>query len=382
MNTKQTARTLALVWLMITACAQEPIAPVTDSVTASNPWQRHLRNDMYRQALQMFNQRWKQPGTTLLLKRANEPVWMGAVGKSNLELQTNLRTTDPFRAASITKTFVAIAVMKLQEQGELQLDNTLGMLLPDMVGRVAGADRITLRQMLSHTSGLFDPTNDGVQYQLDLLNDPALRLAMSTQQVLARYVYGRPLRFEPGEQFGYSNTNYWLLGMVIEKITGQPLQSVLDTVIFKPAGLTHTYLESRDDRDVVRGYTDFYNNGKLMDITALDRADSQGRASGGLITTIEDLFRFSEALFRGTLIRKASLTAMMTLQPVRRGTTEYGLGLDSYASPLGVAWGHNGTLLGVDANWFYFPDKQATYILFGNNGSGADKSFIHELLTS
>ena len=377
MNKKQRVIMLAPLWLLFTSCGQQPIGPAADPTQVH---QADLTTGAYQDALQTFNQSWNQPGTSMLLARAGEPAWSGAVGKSNLEQQSDLTVSDRFRAGSITKTFVATVVMKLQEQGRVNIEQTLRELLPEETGQIPGADRIKLRHMLSHTSGLFDPANDDLQYKLDLINNPARRSAMTTRQLLEKYVYGRKLGFEPGEQFGYSNTNYWLLGMVIEKTTGQPLQAVLEELIFKPLGLKNTYLDVRNDREVVRGYTDFYNNGNLMDVTALDRADSQGQASGGLITTLKELYVFSEALFGGKIIGQASLKAMMTLPAVQRGTTEYGLGLDSYQSLLGTGWGHNGTLLGVDANWFHFPEKQATYILFGNNGGGADKSFVDDLL--
>ncbi|GHB75489.1 serine hydrolase domain-containing protein [Persicitalea jodogahamensis] len=378
MKTKQIIHLAAFLGLALAGCQESQVAP--DTTETDSPYRDHPKNDQYQAALSTFNKQWRQPGNILLLKRAGEPLWTGAVGKSDLERQRNLQISDPFRAGSITKTFVAVAIMKLQEEGKLQLENTLGELLPEMLQHIAGADRITLWQMLSHTSGIFDPVNDDAQYQLDLLNNPAKRLAMSTRDILARYVYGRKLQFEPGERFGYSNTNYWLLGMILEKKSEKRLQAVLDELVFQPADLHQTYFEPRDDRNVVRGYADFYTNGKLMDVSLLDRADSEGRASGGLITTAGDLLRFSDALFGGKIVSAASLKAMMTLPSIRQGTTEYGLGLDSYTSPLGVAWGHNGNLLGVDANWFYFPDRKATFVLFGNNGGGADKSFVNKLL--
>ncbi|GAB3256407.1 serine hydrolase domain-containing protein [Larkinella harenae] len=367
--------------VLLAACATESIP--LPSVPSNSPtnYTTHPNQAFYQQQLVEFSRAWNRPGAIMLLKRTDAPVWIGAVGKSNLEHQTDLRINDVFRTGSITKTFVATIVMKLKESNQLRLDDNLATLLPDVDGRIPDAQTITVRQLLSHTSGIFDPTNNDLQYQLDILNNPQRRLQQSTDELLQRYVYGRALVFPPGDRFGYSNTNYWLLGKIIEKVRGQNLQLVLEELITKPLGLTQTYLERRDDRNVVRGYTDFYANGKLMDVTLLDRADSEGQANGGLISSAEDLLKFSEAFFSGKIVSLASVREMMTVQPVRNGTNEYGLGLDSYNSPkLGIGWGHNGTLLGVDANWFYFPDKKAVYILFGNNGVGADKSFVDKLL--
>ena len=366
--------------LTMTACDSEQIPEPTTGADPVADYRSHPKNTVYQKELQNFTRRWNIPGSILLLKRADESLWIGAVGHSNLEHQTSMRLDDPFRTASITKTFVATGVMKMREQGKLQLEDKLETLLPEVGGNIPDAEKITIRHLLGHTSGIFDPTNDDLQYNLDLFNNPTWRQSMSTDDLLKKYVYNRPLLFQPGDRFRYSNTNYWLLGKIIENVTGMNLQTALNELIFKPAGLTKTYIEHRDSRNVVRGYNNLYSNGKLMDVTALDRAESDGQAHGGLISTVEDLFKFSEAFFGGKIISLASVNEMMTVQPVRQGTNEYGLGLDSYTTDFGTAWGHNGTLLGVDANWFYFPDKKAVYILFNNNGGGSDKSAIHNLL--
>jgi len=292
-----------------------------------------------------------------------------------------MQVNTPFRAGSIAKTFVATAIMMLKEEGKFGLDDKLGDLLPASKGQIPQAERITLRQLLTHTSGIFDPTNDDTQYQLDLVNNPARRSTMTPDEVLKRYVYGRSLLFEPGERFSYSNANYMLIGKIIKQQTGKSLQTVLDEQIIKPLGLTATYLEKRDDRNVARGYADFYANNKLMDVTALDRAEADGGAYGGLISTAADLFRFSESLFSGKLVNTAALQEMLVPYPVRQGTTSYGLGLDQWESEtLGTGYGNNGTLAGTEANVFYFPQKKATFVLLANFGSGTRKGFLDSLL--
>ncbi|KAA9349096.1 serine hydrolase domain-containing protein [Larkinella humicola] len=367
--------------LLLLACETEPVLKPTTEPGSTDEYANHPQNQLYRKELAEFRRKWNIPGSLMLLKRADAPAWIGAIGKSNLEHQTDLRITDPFRTGSITKALVATVVMKMKEEGQLRLEDNLAALLPEVNGHIPDAQKITVRNLLSHTSGLVDPTNDDLQYQLDLLNNPQRRVQQSTDEILRRYVYGRALVSQPGDRFQYSNANFWLLGKLIETIRGKSLQAVLEEVIFTPFGLTHSYIDRRDDRNVIRGYNDFYANGKLMDVTALDRADSDGQASGGLITTADDLLKFTEAFFAGKIIRLASVQEMMTVQPVREGANEYGLGLESYSSTeLGMGWGHNGTLLGVDANWFYFPGKKALYVLFNNNGGGSDKSFVEKWL--
>jgi D-alanyl-D-alanine carboxypeptidase len=370
---------LACLGLVLTACEQAFIPKPTLPPAAD--FSEHSRQAIYQQALDDYVKSNRLPGAVLLLHKAGEPLWIGARGSSNLEHRTAMQTNTPFRTASITKTFVATAIMLLQERGVLALDDPLTQLLPSVVGKVPQAETITLRHLLTHTSGIFDPTNDDVQYQLDLVNNPARRAAMSTDEVLTKYVYGHALLFTPGERYSYSNPNYMLIGKIIERKTGKSLQAVLEELILKPLKLTNTYLDVREDSNVARGYSNFYSPGQLMDVTALDRAEADGGAYGGVVSTAADLFRFSEALFGGNLVSAASLQEMKAPFPVRQGETTYGLAVDQWASDaLGIGFGNNGTLAGTEANVFYFPQRKATFILLTNYGGGTRKDFLEEVL--
>lgn len=370
---------LATLCLALTACEPTPI-PQPD-LNAAPDFSEHAQHVLYQKAVDDYAMLNRLPGAVLAVKKENAPLWIGATGYSNLEHRTAMRVNTPFRAGSIAKTFVAAAVMLLKEKGKFGLDDKLADLLPASKGKIPQAERITLRHLLSHTSGIFDPTNDDTQYQLELVNNPAQRAAMNPNEVLKRYVYGRSLLFEPGERFSYSNINYLLVGKIIEHQTGQSLASVVHQRIIQPLGLTNTYLDKRDDRSVARGYADFYTHDKLMDVTALDRAEADGGAYGGLVSTASDLFRFSEALFGGKLVNSASLQEMLTPYPVRQGTTLYGLGIDQWESDvLGVGYGNNGILTGTEANVFFFHQKKATFVLLANYGSGTRKDFLDTLL--
>ncbi|MPR34814.1 serine hydrolase domain-containing protein [Salmonirosea aquatica] len=370
---------LATLCLALTACESTDIPQPT--LDAAPDFSEHAQHATYQKAVEDYAGTNRIPGAVLAIKKENAPLWIGATGYSNLEHHTTMQVNTPFRAGSIAKTFVATAVMLLKDEGKFGLDDKLADLLPASKGQIPQAEQITLRQLLAHTSGIFDPTNDDTQYQLDLVNNPARRGAMTPDEVLRRYVYGRSLLFEPGERFSYSNSNYMLIGRIIEQQTGKSLQTVLDEQIIQPLGLTGTYLEKRDDRNVARGYADFYANDKLMDVTALDRAEADGGAYGGLISTAADLFRFSEALFGEKLVGPAALQEMLTPYPVRQGTTTYGLGVDQWESEiLGTGYGNNGTLAGTEANVFYFPQKKATFVLMANFGSGTRKGFLDSLL--
>ncbi|RIV17717.1 class A beta-lactamase-related serine hydrolase [Fibrisoma montanum] len=353
----------------------EPCSPVS--------YVNHPRHQTYLAELQQYRRKANAPGSLLLIQKPGEPRWIGAVGKSNLAYQTDLRVCDQFRVGSITKMFVAVATLKLQEQGKLRLDDRLATLLPGLKGRIPQADQITVRHLLSHTSGIVDPPNESIAYQLSIVDDYQARFKLTTEQLLTTYVYGKPLHFTPGTAWSYSNANYWLLGQIIEQKTGQRLHEVLDGWIFRPLGMNDTYLDVRDDRNVVRGYADLYGNGRLYDVSHWDRADTDGGADGGIISTAADLATFADALFNGNLLAEGSLSEMVkpTLLPTcPSGDCEYGLGVEHWKTGLGTAYGHNGGSVGIEANLLFFPKNKGIFVLYKNNGNGSDKSLMDRLM--
>lgn len=378
---KQTFSLLALLSLL--ACDQLDVPQAQSQSCTPNAYATHPKNQTYLTELQQYRQKSGAPGSLMLVQRSGEARWIGSVGKSNLEHQTDLRVCDPFRAGSITKMFVAVAVLKLQEQGKIRLTDKLAQLLPVTDGRIPQADQITIRQLLNHTSGIVDPVNESIQYQLAVVNNAEQRSKLTVDQLLDRYVYGKPLRFAPGSGWQYSNVGYWLLGQIVEQKTGKRLHDVLNEWIFRPLGLTNTYLDVRDDRAVVRGYADLYGNGRLFDVSHWDRADSDGEADGGIISTATDLAGFMEGLFGGKLLSEGSLADMVkpTLLPsCPNGDCEYGLGIEHWKTAVGLAYGHNGSSVGIEANLLYFPHNRGVFVLYKNKGSGSDKVLIDRLM--
>lgn len=378
---KTTLSILTLTGLL--ACEQLDIPQTQFQPCAPNAFATHPKHQIYLAELQQYRKNTGSPGSLLLIQRPGEALWSGAVGKANLEHGTDMRVCDPFRVGSITKMFTSVAILKLQEQGRLRLTDKLAELLPKTVGRIPQAEEISVRQLLNHTSGIVDPPNGSLRYQLGIVSDYRARFNMTIDDLLAEYVYGKPLHFTPGTQFRYSNAGFWLLGQIIEQKAGKPLHDVFSEWIFRPLGLTNTYLEVRDDRNVVRGYADLYGNGRLFDVSHWDRADSDGEADGGIISTTTDLNRFMEGLFDGKLISPASLADMMAttrLPGCPNGDCEYGLGLENWQTELGKAYGHNGGSVGFEANALYFPHNKGIFILYKNNGNGSDKSMMNRLM--
>lgn len=363
------------------ACAEEiSILKPDDKEPVS--YVHHPKHAVYAAELAAFRSRSKAPGSILLVKKPQEELWVGATGFSNLAYQQPMHTTDQFRTGSVTKMFTAVVIMKLVEEGKLTLEDTLADLLPEVDGKIPQAGKITLRHLLSHQSGLFDPPNESLRYQGDIINQPEAMYKKTVWQVLEQYVFGKSLHFVPGSRYSYSNTNYWLLGLVAERLEQQPIQQIMQRMIFVPLNMQHTYIDKRDDRNVVRGYANLYNDGHLVDVSLWDRAEGDGEADGGIISTAEDLYKFMDGLFGNKLVTPATLAEMKRVQwsGCDSEYCEYGLGIEIWRTGLGIAYGHNGGLVGIDANALYYESTGGIMVLYKNEGSGASKSFLDEVM--
>ncbi|MER6394987.1 serine hydrolase domain-containing protein [Kitasatospora sp. NPDC001603] len=249
------------------------------------------------------------------------------------------------RIGSNTKTFTAVVVLQLVAEGKVGLDSPVESYLPGLV-RGDGIDgrHITVRQLLQHTSGLPEYVDKDA-----ILTDPT---RYYEPRELLDAALGQKARFAPGTSWEYSNTNYLLAGLIIQKVTGRPLGEEIGRRVVDRIGLRHTYVPAPGDMGIREAHPKGYNrgaDGSLRDYTELD--PSWGWAAGAAVSTPSDVTRFFTALLGGRLLPPAQLAQMRTTvaaDAVAPGA-RYGLGLVS--RPLscgGVAWGHGGTIPGYD----------------------------------
>jgi D-alanyl-D-alanine carboxypeptidase len=363
------------------ACSNEIVVPIPDA-SESISYAEHPKNTEYQKALDDYRKATRSPGSILLVHKPTEDLWIGNSGKANLENGSAIQTTSQFRTGSVTKMFTATTILMLVEQGKLSLEDKLADLLPIVKGKIPETEKITVRHLLAHLSGITDPPNESMRYQTEIINNPTSMYAMSLSETLETYVYGKKLNFTPGTSYSYSNTNYWLLGIIAEEISGKSLQLLMDEMIFTPLHLNNTYLEKRDDHNVTRGYADLYSNGILMDVTLWDKAEGDGEADGGLISTAEDLYKFMEGLFGGELVSASTLEEMKKIQlpTCTSPDCEYGLGLEIWRTNAGIAYGHNGSLAGIESNVLYYENNKGIVVLYKNNGNGSDKSWLDQIM--
>jgi D-alanyl-D-alanine carboxypeptidase len=293
------------------------------------------------------------PGTALYVSHPELGAWSGAAGQGNIDPATPMRAEDTFRAGSIMKPFVAAAILQLAEEGAFALDDPLPAVLPrDVVARIADADRITVRMLLNHTSGIPEYNDDEFEHVI-VTADP--HRVWQDEEFLDRAA-ARPPAFAPGERWGYSNTNYNLLGLVIEEATGESWRAVVRERVIDRLDLEHTSLPEPGDlsigSDAAHGYVPV--NGELHDFTDIDPSVAGAAGGHALVTTTEDLARFLDALLAGQLFEHPeTLDEMLTFVEAKEEGSPvggYGLGIERYRFPDGVeVIGHAGSTGGYFA---------------------------------
>jgi D-alanyl-D-alanine carboxypeptidase len=307
------------------------------------------------------------PGMTVALAKNGTVLYEQGYGFSNLSTHQVAQPNLILEIGSITKQFTAALIMLLQEQGRLHVDDSLATYLP----QYNFPEAITLRMMLTHTSGLADFTNFA---QLgDWVKD-----GVSEETVLTA-VAEAPLQFQPGSQYAYSNSNFFALGTIIEKLTGQSYAANLNQYIFQPLGLTNTYYSLPPANQAATGYT----NNEAGWVLAVIWDRSAAFAAGALSSNLNDLVAWDNALFNGKVVSPASFSAMTTsngfLMP-GGGSYGFGLALATVNNRL-LIW-HNGQIGGFTAENAVFRDSGFAVIVLTNDQDADTDSVVLKIITA
>jgi D-alanyl-D-alanine carboxypeptidase len=307
------------------------------------------------------------PGAVLYVSVPGQGHWTDARGLAHREHGIPMVPHDQLHVASISKTFVATVILQLAEEGVLSLDDSVEQWMP---GLVPGGEHVRLHHLLNHTSGLYN-----------YLEGPFVSAFLAdhhrfwTQQELVSYAASQPPYFAPGTpgRWHYSNTNYVLLGMVVEHATGTSMGQQVRWRILDPLGLRHTYFEPYEapPGDIAHGYLGW------QDVSDINM--SIVWSAGGVVSTAEDLGIFAQALFEGRLLSPESMETMHGFVGVGGSWGArhlvYGMGLmqdvmsigpDAYGQPrpevLGMVRGHSGALTGYRTAMWYLPESGITVV--------------------
>jgi D-alanyl-D-alanine carboxypeptidase len=268
-------------------------------------------------------------------------------GVGRLDPPAPLRVDDEVRVASITKTFMSVLILQQVAEHRLRLDDDVQRWLPDLV---PNGSAITVRMLLNHTSGLYD-YGDDPSYLPAMIAD---RYRNWTPTELIGLATRHDPLFAPGEGWSYSNTNYILVGMIIERVTGREVPDLVRDRITEPLHLADTFLDTTGTfrSHYAHGYLPpsvtstlppGLGDGGYFDVS--DVSPSSSWTAGALVSTAPDLSRFFQALMSGRLLPRAILRQMLTTVDTEGGLS-YGLGIFRFTTPCGTVWGHGGLVFG------------------------------------
>jgi D-alanyl-D-alanine carboxypeptidase len=324
------------------------------------------------------------PGVLVDVRTPRRTIKVRA-GYGNVTNKTPVPWNARFRIGSLTKTFVAATVLQLVGEGRLSLDTTVEELLPGVVrGNGNDGRRITVRQLLQHTSGLHNYTQD-LPVLLSLEGFQKHRFDTVTMQQAVGLALRHEPDFAPGAAWSYSNTGYMLAGMIIEAVSGRTWQEEVRRRIVRPLGLTQTVLPgTRVDipRPHAIGYERFPGPGATPEdpkygeaIDATLQNPSWGGPAGDMISTTRDGQRFLRALIGGKLLRPAELAEMQRTVPTNEAWqsilpgVRYGLGLMWIRNSCGGSWSHGGDIMGFMTRNGISPDGRRSVMVTINTDS-------------
>lgn len=294
------------------------------------------------------------PGAIVAVASRGQILHLETYGLANVELSVPVSDSSVFEIGSISKQFVAAATLLNVEDGRLGLDDPIHKFLPSLPGEWLG---VTVRHLLTHTSGIpdYEEIRSYDVYRFRLIPEDVIRIAQS-----------RPVDFAPGQGYYYSNTGYFLLSMIIERIEGKPLGQVLEARIFEPLGMTQTRMA--DPEALIPHRVSGYWVNKVNELINRNPTETSSTlAAGGLLTSVYDLVKWDEALYGDDLLSAASKKVMWTPVILPNGeSTNYGFGWS--LRPFGELpqQSHSGQVAGFNTSFTRLPDQEMCVIVFYN----------------
>jgi D-alanyl-D-alanine carboxypeptidase len=367
-----------IIGLLLVLSATSGLAPVAIAgpTTAQEAAQAGLESTIDRVAADLLARK-ETAGFAIGIAEKGKIRLVKGYGFADLEERVAVTDRTVFRIGSVTKEFTSAAILLLAEQGKLSLDDPLSKYFPDF----PRGGEITLRNLLNHTSGIHNYTSiDG------FLQNESTR-ALRSDEVVRYIATAKPLYdFDPGTGWNYSNSGFMLLGLVVEKASGQPLAQYLKASIFDPLGLNDTRLDNL--AEIVPGRARGYDKapGSPLGFANAGFISMEVAAGAGAIrSTAGDLLKWHAALLGGKLLKPASL-ALMTApaklkdgrlasaaRPTRPGAapSDYGFGIMIGQQKGRRTIGHGGAINGFNASLNTYPDQQVTIVVLSNTTGGA-----------
>ncbi len=361
--------TLLFLIVFFTTCKKDWSTPLADcTLDFLDSSQNNPKKNLYQSLLDKYV-RQGVPGIAMLVRTPKEGLWVGAAGKAKIETGEPMLPCHIHHSGSVAKMYIGVATMLLAEEGKIDLDAPINKYLDkNMCDHIENGNKATVRQLLNHTSGIRDFITE-VKHLTDYFNN--LFNNYSTEYFI-KYIYDKKADFEPGTSVHYSNINFVLLTLIIDRVTGKSHADFINERILKKQGLVHTYYKNGggypQPPGLVNSYFDRYGDGSFENITTpANHFDEISVGHDALQASVSDYAKFVEALFKGKIVNTNSLTQMKQWKYAGRQEDIYtGLGLLRKETKYGDVMGHDGGNLGVVMICRYYPKDDITIVFCAN----------------
>lgn len=313
---------------------------------------------------------------TILIQEKNKLSYQKSFGLADFQFKVANTNDTKYKIASITKFFTSVLIMKLYEAGKLDLNNNILTYLPEYKGK--NGDKITIHQLLNHTSGLGNIDTITSMESALRVGIPVYQKPTTTDELLNNECFNK-INHEPGAEFDYNNGEYMLLGKIIEKLTNKTYESVLFEEILFPLGMTNSGMLHQQDIIEKLAYTYFYRDdiGKL--VPDLPVYPENWWASGSMYSTTTDLIKFANAIFNLKLLKKETLDKMFV-----SGKGEYGYGVWVYEDYSINKKNYRiikrpGQIMGAQSMLFHIAGTGSTIIMLSNTGTTSLDEFVSQI---
>ncbi len=369
--------TLVIIICILSSCAKEGIKMSNSVCNCTTQIQIHSKSEEVHTLLDKYVRK-GLPGLSVFI-HTPEGWWEGAAGYASIEHNIELEPCHLFSSASLMKPITAAAIMMLEEDGMLDLDDKISLYLDDKMNKeIANTGKITIRQLMNHTSGLKDCTSQ-MEFYYYIINERTKEL---TPEKIISFIYGKNAKKSPGDKFSYADTNYALLAYIIENITGMDHAQFIYENIIEPLNLPSAYYRFHEKSNIQDCLANFYYN-RRYDKKIENHSDIQNDLTisqigfAGMYATPTDYGMFMHALGTAQLISEASLIRLQEwVKPDSKYI--YGLGLRKINTGYGYCIGHNGTGHAAQTFAYHFPESDITIAACTNIASGYQVELFRE----
>jgi D-alanyl-D-alanine carboxypeptidase len=354
---------IAAILLCCSSCEKDGIIPsnqFNNTLSFEDNSFQHIKNDTYQSVIDSYIKK-GIIGTSIYVKD-NNGIWIGAGGKADILSNIDVDKGNQFMIASITKVFTATVLFSLVDNGILSIDDNISEWIPSSIANnIENANEATIADLLSHKSGIADYYT--TKFEMARHNT---KQNYWVQEDILKYVYGKEASFPVGQKYSYSNTNFLLLGMIIENAANMTLKDAYDKYLFLPLELENAYYGTGRDAastSLISGYYNLYGNGFIL--SDFLYKDELSTGDGGIIINPQDLGRFFDELMQGNLLSQASLMKMQDWFDIK-GNGKNGFGLEYFENKHGISYGHTGGADGFTSVAHYYPNEDVTVIILLN----------------